>query len=613
MNKKRTRLMRIVEFMVLDAFLIVLTYALAMGLYFLIDIHVPLMDVLMVLPLIIAFKLLSFYLVGVYHIYIDYIGFDDVFRIVLISIITNTVLFFVFLFSAVTFLHPMTLVFIAPFEIALIAGVRSIKKMFRFIEQTFKKTNGGTRVLVIGAGDGGEMVIKDIIRNQYDKTPIAVVDDNDAISGTRLLGVPVVSPIDDVLDFIDYYRVREVIIAIADMELSRLQSLVSTISQKDVKIKRLPLMSEITEGVRPRVMDVKVEDLMNRDEIKLDDDGIQAFIEGKTVLVTGGGGSIGSELCWQIIKKRPKTLVIFDIYENGAYDIQMKLNRYMALKGLQVDIHVLIGSVYNKGRINDVFERFKPNLVFHAAAYKHVPLMETSPKEAVRTNVLGTHYTTQAAITHGSEAFILVSSDKAVRPTNVMGATKRYAELIVQSANQAGTTRFSAVRFGNVLDSNGSVIPLFRRQIENGGPVTVTDPNITRYFMTIPEAVGLILQSGAFARGGEIFVLDMGEPIKIKDLAEKMIRLAGYQPSRDIEIEYVGLRPGEKMHEEMLVGEENIRQTRNQKIYVETTATNSDAIDINAMEDAFGGTDENTLKQMLASSIKSYQANGDAK
>ena len=603
------RMKRIVQFMVLDAFLIVMTYGVAMGLYFLIDIHVSIMDVLSIMPLIIAFKLFSFFITGVYHIYMDYIGFDDVFTIALVSIVTNAILFFVFLFFPIPFLHPMTLVMITPFEIALIAGPRSIKKIARFIEQSFSRSGGGgIRTLVIGAGDGGEMVIKDIIRNQDTKTAVAVVDDNEHIIGSRFIGVPVVGPLSDVGALIDYYKASEVIIAIADMDLKSLQALVETISEKDVKIKRLPLLSEITDGVKPRVMDVKVEDLMNRDAIDLDNASIGAFIEGKTVLVTGGGGSIGSELCRQVFKYHPKKLVIFDIYENGAYEIETELMRTRLKLGVEAPVEVLIGSVYDEARIREVFDKYKPGVVFHAAAYKHVPLMEKSPKEAIRTNIIGTRNTAKAAIDHEVEDFILVSSDKAVRPTNIMGATKRYAELIVQEFSNKAETRFSAVRFGNVLDSNRSVIPLFRRQIEEGGPVTVTHPKITRFFMTIPEAVGLILQSAVFAKGGEIFVLDMGKPMKIKDLAEKMIKLAGYKPNIDIDIEFVGLRPGEKLYEEMLVhGNDSVRQTNNKKIYVETTDTNDDHIDFNDLQETFRNGSVETLKNALASSIVSYE------
>lgn len=605
---KHSRLKRIVEFMILDAFMIVTTYGVAMGLYFLIDIHVAIMDVLRVLPFIIAFKLASFLFAGLYHIYIDYIGFDDVFKIALVSIITNAVLFFVFLFAPIPFLHPMTLVFIAPLEIALIAAPRTVKKMGRFLDQSLtKQSASGTRVLVVGAGDGGEMVIKDMLRNTRDKTPVAVVDDNDAIIGSRLLGVPVNGPIDEIHSLIDYYDVHEVVIAIADMRLKRLQTLVETIAQKNVRIKRLPLMSEITEGLKPRVMDVKVEDLLNRDEINLDHAAINAFIEGKTILITGGGGSIGSELCRQIARKGPQKLVIFDLYENGAYDIQTELMRRMKTFDTPVEVDVLIGSVADEARIRDVVASIRPDVMFHAAAYKHVPLMERSPKEAMRTNIIGTRHTAKAASDYAVEDFILVSSDKAVRPTNIMGATKRYGELIIQEFSAKSATRFSAVRFGNVLDSNGSVIPLFRRQIEEGGPVSVTHPKITRFFMTIPEAVGLILQSAVFASGGEIFVLDMGEPIKIKDLAEKMIKLAGYTPGADVDIEYIGLRPGEKLYEETLVKDTHaIKQTNNDKIYVETTNTNTDHIDIAQFIRAFETSGEHAMIEHLKNSIISY-------
>ena len=319
--------------------------------------------------------------------------------------------------------------------------------------------------------------------------------------------------------------------------------------------------SEVTVS---KMRKVDILDLLGRDEVKVDNSDIAGYVRDKVVLVTGGGGSIGSELCRQIAIHKPKELIIFDIYENNAYDIQQELIR----KHPELKLTVLIGSVRNTHRINQVFEQYKPDIVYHAAAHKHVPLMENSPNEAIKNNVFGTYKTAQAAAANGTKRFVLISTDKAVNPTNIMGASKRLCEMIIQLMDRESDTEFVAVRFGNVLGSNGSVIPLFRKQIEQGGPVTVTHPDIIRYFMTIPEAVSLVLQAGAYAKGGEIFVLDMGEPVKIDDMARKMIRLSGYKPDEEIKIEYTGLRPGEKLFEEMLMEEEGLQDTANRLIYI---------------------------------------------
>jgi FlaA1/EpsC-like NDP-sugar epimerase len=373
-------------------------------------------------------------------------------------------------------------------------------------------------------------------------------------------------------------------------------------------------MSEV-DSTQTKIIDVKIEDLLNRDEIKLDDCLIKDFIKDEIVLVTGGGGSIGSELCRQISELEPKQLIIFDIYENNAYDIQMELLRKFQKKGKHFDLQVRIGSVYNRKRVEDMFKEFKPTIVFHAAAYKHVPLMEDSAVESVRTNVIGTYNVSSLANQYETKKFVLVSSDKAVRSTNIMGATKRYAELIIyEQQSHSKVTKFSAVRFGNVLGSNGSVIPLFKNQIADGGPVTVTHPDITRYFMTIPEAVGLILQCGVYAQGGEVFILDMGEPVKIRDLAEKMIRLAGYKPYNDIQIEYTGLRPGEKLYEELLVdhNHESQHRTDNEKIYIESQKeVTEQQLELFKIIESIDELSNVQIKDFVAHIIDSYKRNGD--
>ncbi len=610
-SKKLKRILRTFQFLVWDAFSILATYVLAIVMFTLLEWPIDMGVVFMLLPIIIVVKIFFYFLFGLYHMMLDHVGFEDMFKIATVAIVSNAILFLVFLMTEVDFVHPIAFVFIAPLEIGLIAFPRVLKRVVISFRRSLGLDNGrGKRTIIIGAGDGGELVLKEIYRNKaLDNLPVAFVDDDSDKIGSRLQGISVIGPIDKISYFIKQYEAEEVIIAIANLAHKRLQNLVSMISEADVKIKRLPLMNEVEEGTPHRVIDVKVEDLLDRDEIKLDNERINDFISGETVLVTGGGGSIGSELCRQIAKLKPKKLIIFDIYENNAYDIQQELNRYFARKKLKVKLVVRIGSVYNEESIHDVFASQKPTMVFHAAAYKHVPLMEDSPKEAVRTNIIGTYHTAKLAKAFHVKHFVLVSSDKAVRPTNIMGATKRYAELIIQQFNDENNgTKYSSVRFGNVLGSNGSVIPLFKKQIEEGGPLTVTHPEITRYFMTIPEAVSLILQCAVYAEGGEIFILDMGDPVKINDLAEKMIKLAGFKPHRDIEIKFTGLRPGEKLYEELLVDvSKNKKQTANNKIFIETEHTNGDSIDVDDLLEHYAESSIASIKTTIAKSIASYK------
>jgi FlaA1/EpsC-like NDP-sugar epimerase len=395
------------------------------------------------------------------------------------------------------------------------------------------------------------------------------VDDSPEKQYNRLNGLPVLGPITNIPEFIDKYNIKEVIIAIANINKLRLSEIIETVSTRSVKIKRLPLMLEEESDDYRKIVDVKIEDLLNRGVIELDNDGLSQLIRGKSVLVTGAGGSIGSELCHQILGLCPQTLVMFDIYENTTYETQLELEKRIKVEKLPTNLVVVIGSVYNYARLKEVFDHYRPQLIFHAAAYKHVPLMEFNPVEAVRTNIIGTYNVAKIADEYQCEKMILVSSDKAVRPTNVMGATKAICEKVVQYFDTISATDYAAVRFGNVLGSHGSVIPLFKKQIEEGGPITITHPEITRFFMTITEAVSLILQSAVYAKGGEIFILDMGEPVKIVDLADKMIRLAGLIPNRDIKIEFIGLRPGEKLYEELLLDVSKNIKTANNKIYIE--------------------------------------------
>lgn len=426
------------------------------------------------------------------------------------------------------------------------------------------------RTLLIGAGDAAAIIIKEAKKDLSNSHKIVIaLDDNKTKQFATLHGIPIVGPIDQLLKFVKSYKIDTIIIAMPSAGRKRIAEILELCSQTDCKLKIFSGVADALSDDAPenyQIRNVKIEDLLGRDEIVLDAKEIRATIKEQTILVTGGGGSIGSELCRQISALNPNRLIVFDIYENNAYDLQNELLRNGFPKSR---LTVLIGSVRDKTKLEEIFSLYKPDLVFHAAAHKHVPLMEDSPSEAIKNNVFGTLNTALCARKHRVKKFILISTDKAVNPTNVMGATKRLCELIIQSINTTTSyTDFVAVRFGNVLGSNGSVIPLFRRQLEAGGPLTVTHPDIIRYFMTIPEAVRLILQTITFAQGGEIFVLDMGEPVKILDLARNFIRLSGFDPNKDIPIVFTGLRPGEKLYEELLMDEEGMEKTPNKKIFI---------------------------------------------
>ncbi|MDB8542320.1 nucleoside-diphosphate sugar epimerase/dehydratase [Turicibacter sanguinis] len=423
------------------------------------------------------------------------------------------------------------------------------------------------RVLIYGAGMGGAMVSKEYRQHpNLNKKVIGFIDDDKEKMGTYVGTVPVLGMLHDLVELVEKHEINEVVVAIANLDQDVLSYVFKAMNPIGVVVKVMPGFFEMIDGRLNIGMmkEVSVEDLLARDSIKLDHDGISDYLENQIVMVTGGGGSIGSELCRQIVKFNPKQLIIVDIYENNAYDLQNELMyNYPG-----INLVTLIASVRDRNRINQIYQTYHPQVVFHAAAHKHVPLMEVSPAEAIKNNVVGTLNCAELAHEHGVKRFVLISTDKAVNPTNVMGATKRLCEMVIQSLNPESATEFVAVRFGNVLGSNGSVVPLFKKQIAKGGPVTLTHKDITRYFMTIPEAAQLVLQAGGFAQGGEIFVLDMGKPVKIYDLAENLIKLSGYEPHIDIQIEVTGLRPGEKLYEELLMDEEGLQQTRNEKIFI---------------------------------------------
>lgn len=422
-------------------------------------------------------------------------------------------------------------------------------------------------VMIIGAGAGGDMILKEIENSRYlSMRAKCIIDDQPGCHGKLMRGVPIVGGRESILDAVGRYSIDEIIFAIPSASVQTRKEILDICKESGCKLRTIPGTYQLINGdvSVSSLKEVEIEDLLGREPIRINTEEVLGHVGGKVVLVTGGGGSIGSELCRQLAAHHPKQLIILDIYENNAYDIQQELIR----KYPELDLVVLIASVRNKERIDSIFETYRPNIVYHAAAHKHVPLMEDSPHEAIKNNVFGTYKVAQAADRYGVDKFVLISTDKAVNPTNIMGASKRLCEMLIQSMNRSSRTNYVAVRFGNVLGSNGSVIPLFKKQIVEGGPVTVTHPDIIRYFMTIPEAVSLVLQAGAYARGGEIFVLDMGEPVKILDLATNLIKLSGYRVGEDIQIVFTGLRPGEKMYEELLMNEEGLKETANKMIFI---------------------------------------------
>lgn len=445
-------------------------------------------------------------------------------------------------------------------------GLRFGYRLLRMLKSS--RMTEKTNVMIVGAGQAGMLLAKEIQSSDFiKKRVLCFIDDNWTKHGKYLQGIQICGDRNDISRMVKRYDIDEIYVAMPSVAARELKEILTICNETGKKVMKLPGIYQLVNGdvSISKFKEVQIEDLLGREPVKVDMTEINASIEGRVVLVTGGGGSIGSELCRQIASYNPKQLIILDIYENNAYDIQQELKRKYNDK---LDLKVLIGSVRNTHRIEGIFKKYRPEIVFHAAAHKHVPLMEDSPNEAIKNNVFGTYKTASAAGRYGAKRFVLISTDKAVNPTNIMGASKRLCEMIVQCMNTQFDTEYVAVRFGNVLGSNGSVIPLFKKQIAEGGPVTVTDKDIVRYFMTIPEAVSLVLQAETYAKGGEIFVLDMGEPVKIDTLARNLIRLSGLEPDVDIKIEYTGLRPGEKLYEEMLMKEEGLKETQNHLIHI---------------------------------------------
>lgn len=484
-----------------------------------------------------------------------------------------------------------------------VGGVRFSSRIFWMAYFWSRKEKSAFKnVLVVGAGAAGSKIIKEMQKNrELGYYPVGLIDDSEYKQGKFINGVQVIGKRGDIEKIVKQKKVDEVIIAMPSVPQYRKKEIIEICKNVKRKVSIMPGVNDMLDEASSlsRLRDIDIEDLLGRDPVKLDIDDIAGYLADKVVMVTGGGGSIGSELCRQIAKFNPRCLIIFDIYENNAYDIQNELK----YKHPELNLKAIIGSVRDRERLETVFKSYKPDVIFHAAAHKHVPFMEYNPGEAIKNNVFGTLNVVQCADKYKAKKFVLISTDKAVNPTNVMGATKRICEMIIQSIDKHSSTEFVAVRFGNVLGSNGSVIPLFKKQIENGGPVTVTHPEINRFFMTIPEAAQLVIQAGAMAKGGEIFVLDMGQPVKIVDLARDLIKLSGFEPDKDIKIVFTGLRPGEKLYEEVLMEEEGLKKTAHEKICIGTLSD----IDYNELLENIAslGSIVNEHPEMIKKALKS--------
>ena len=570
--RNRALLLRQAVLLIIDAAVLVAAAVLALALRYEFDFADPIMqqymaNVMRLLPLTLACSLLIFHIFGLYSSIWAFVGEKELVRAAfacLLSSVLWTALQFVFRlpvpksFAYAHFLIIFVLVVVERFSYRVLRRVRAYRTAAGQIRR---------RTLVIGAGEAGAVIVRELQQSPHSTGHVVcVVDDNPLKLGRTLYGVKVVGTLAQINEIVEKYKIEDIILAIPSMPMQKQKEVLNRCSETGCQLKTLPGIFQLVNGEVSiqKIRKVEIEDLLARDSVTVNMDEIMGYVSDKVVLVTGGGGSIGSELCRQIAAHKPRRLIIFDIYENNAYAIQQELKR----KYPELNLTVLIGSVRDKQRVDDLFSAYRPQIIYHAAAHKHVPLMEDSPNESIKNNVFGTKNVADAADRFGAETFILISTDKAVNPTNIMGASKRICEMIVCSYAASSETKFACVRFGNVLGSNGSVIPLFRQQIEAGGPVTVTHKDIIRYFMTIPEAVSLVLQAGAYAKDGEIFVLDMGKPVRIDDLARNMITLSGLKPDVDIAIEYTGLRPGEKLYEELLLSAEGLEKTPNNLIFI---------------------------------------------
>ena len=596
-------------------------------------------------PIYIVFSLVCFYWLRLYKSMWRFASYSELIRTAFASMITA--IFHVVAITAIFGRMPISYYVIgALIQFGLVLSIRFAYRFILLIRKERRAVADVQNVMIIGAGSAGQMILRDVNRARELSDKVAcIIDDNSNKWGRFIDGVPIVGGRDSILESVEKYNIKKIYIALPSASVESKRDIINICKETECELKNLPGMYQLVSGEVSvsNLRNVSIEDLLGREPIKVEMQEVFDFIHGKTVLVTGGGGSIGSELCRQVAAHNPKRLIIFDIYENNAYNIQLELRE----KHPELDLVTLIGSVRDSRKMFQMFEYYKPDIVYHAAAHKHVPLMEDSPCEAIKNNAIGTYKTAFAAMIHGCKRFVLISTDKAVNPTNIMGASKRLCEMIIQSFDakiKAGkaaeipqlfthlvkdynkmldpvknkdlfadiNTEFVALRFGNVLGSNGSVIPIFKKQIAQGGPVTVTHPDIIRYFMTIPEAVRLVLLAGTYAKGGEIFVLDMGSPVKIDTLARNLIRLSGFKPDVDIKIQYTGLRPGEKLYEEKLMAEEGLRRTENEKIHIgcpipfDTDEFLSQLSDL--MDAAYANRKD--IRQLVASMVSTYHQEG---
>lgn len=562
----RSKIIRIIILIIVDAAIIVFSSIMPLALRF----GIFTMDMMYLrsalecIPVDIAIAVAVLAAFKLYNRVWSYAGIDEMISVFKASLVIEALYVAYRVFFAVAMPRSFY-VFNWMFLFILLAGSRVSIRLLRQFKKRYEKTEDARNVMIIGAGAAASLLIKELKFGPGNAKISCIIDDNPAKKGKYIHGLPIVGDRDDIPKMAEKFDIDEIIVAIPSASPVTIRDILSICQQTNARLKRLPAIgASLTSSLNQSVRDVNYEDLLGRDTVIIENHELAGFVAGKTIMVTGGGGTIGSELCRQVVANKPGRLLIVDIYENGAYELQMELKRYYP----EADIKVLIGSVRDYDRMESIFNEYKPDYVYHAAAHKHVPLMEDSPNEAVKNNCKGTLNMAKLSDEYEVKRFILISTDKAVRPTNVMGATKRICEMIVQTYNKMSDTEFVAVRFGNVLGSNGSVIPLFLKQIESGGPITLTHREITRYFMTIPEAVSLVLKAGLMAKGGEIFVLDMGQPVKIYDLAVNLIKMKGYVPGKDIQIEIVGLRPGEKLYEELLMAEEGLQSTSNELIFV---------------------------------------------
>ena len=521
----------------------------------------------LIITLITFVKIVIYYIFRLYSSIWKFASIHEMALIIGAAFASNAVIVVLFEFFRIRVPGSVLIITIL-LDIFLIGGIRfACRTLRKIINRYLFSTMDIWRILIIGNGEPGAIVLKELKEHpELKSVPVAIIDDDRSKIGKKINGVPIVGRFADIYDVVQEKRIDEIIIALPNSINDNIEKIYNACLKTNCKVKILPSFTQLIDGsyVIPKIRNVCIEDLLGREPVDLDIDEISTYLEGKVVLITGAGGSIGSELCRQIVLYKPKQLLMLDNYENNIFEIENELIHTHA----QINVAAVIANIREKKRLEEIFDHYRPDVVFHAAAHKHVPLMELNPGEAIKNNVFGTLNMAECSEKYDVKKFVLISTDKAVNPISVMGATKRVAELIIQAFNKSSKTEFAAVRFGNVLGSSGSVIPLFKKQIERGGPVTITHPDVSRFFMTIPEAAHLVIQAGAMAKGGEIFVLDMGKPIKIYDLATKLINLSGYKPDVDIKIRFIGLRPGEKMSEELILEEEGLHATQNNKIFI---------------------------------------------